>query len=92
MTKNVQKPDTLWGGRATTAFKVFNWELFVKPRRWLMVSGFIIMAGCTGRILYELYSDQGDHQRIQRNKRVLQLAEEIKQKDAMRERQEQSEH
>ena len=71
-----------WSGRATGAFRLLNWELFVKPRKWLMLSGFIIMIGAVGQVGYEIFSDRENQERIKRNKRVLELAEEVKRKSS----------
>lgn len=70
-----------WTGRSTTGFRVFNWELFVKPRRWIMAAGLVVMAGCSSLLLYEMYSGNEKQKEVEHKKRILQLAREIKNKE-----------
>ena len=75
------KKGNQWTGRATGAFRVFNWELFVKPRRWLMVGGALLMVGAIGVVLNDIQDAKKHNTRVQHNRRVQELAEEIKNRD-----------
>ena len=78
--------DPLWVGRSTTAFRVFNWELFVTPRRWLMLGGAIIALGVSGSLWWEIRQAQTKQEKVKHNRRVQELAAEIKQRDLDKER------
>ena len=69
----------LWEGGASGAFKVFNWELFVKPRKWIMYSGLVFITVAMGNIAYSVYTAQNQQlQSTEEKKKILQYAEEIK--------------
>lgn len=81
MSENGGSKRNLWTGGATTAFKVFNWELFVKPRRWLMIGGLVIMVGCCSMMFFEVFNGNEEQKKLEEKKRILQLAREIKEKE-----------
>ena len=70
----------LWEGGATGAFKIFNWELFIKPRRWIMFGGVLLITSAMGKIAYEVYNAPKAQRAIEEKRKILELAEEIKRK------------
>jgi len=61
------------GVKATTLFRTFNFELFVKPNKYVMIPGLIAITGCVAYFgylnaiaenraagLYEIYDSEGN--------------------------------
>lgn len=58
--KNEPAPgDGLRSLRSTMLFRAVNYELYVKPRKGVMLFGAIAMLGCTSYILYMRYKHDG---------------------------------